>query len=122
VTARDGDAAAAGNLVCCWGEAYIISFASGLYHAQRRDNGAQVHAPDPEQLDREIRADHAAQPVPRDLPSGTGRGASRADQKDTSPRGPAGSPLGPGRAVTGSRPGFPGKRQPDGWPIPVTGP
>ena len=46
----------------------MISYANGLYHAERRDDGAQVHAPDPEQLNREIQADYAARPVPRELP------------------------------------------------------
>jgi hypothetical protein len=56
----EGDAAAIGHLIWNWGEGYVIRFANGLYHAERRDNGAQVHAPDPEQLDREIQADYAA--------------------------------------------------------------
>ena len=64
----EGDAAAIGHLIWNWGEAYVISYANGLYHAERRDNWAQVHAPDPEQLDREIQADYAARPVPRELP------------------------------------------------------
>ena len=65
----EGDAAAIGSLVWNWGEAYVISYANGLYHAQRRDNGAQVHAPDPEQLDREIQGDCSARPVPREPPA-----------------------------------------------------
>ena len=65
----EGDASAIGSLVWNWGEAYVISYANGLYHAQRRDNGAQVHAPDPEQLDREIQADYSARPVPREPPA-----------------------------------------------------
>ena len=65
----EGDAAAIGNLVWNWGEAYIVSYANGLYHAERRDNRAQVHAPDPQQLGREIHADYIARPVPRDLPA-----------------------------------------------------
>ncbi len=64
----EGDAAAIGHLICNWGEGYVISYANGLYYAERRDNGAQVHAPDPEQLGREIQADYAARPVPRELP------------------------------------------------------
>jgi len=68
VSTYEGDAAAIGSLIWNWGEAYVISYANGLYHAERRDNGAQVHAPDPGQLDREIQADYAAQPVPRELP------------------------------------------------------
>ena len=58
MSAYEGDAAAIGSLIWNWGEAYVISYANGLYHAERRDNGAQVHAPDPEQLDREIQADY----------------------------------------------------------------
>jgi hypothetical protein len=69
VSVCEGDAAAIGSLVWNWGEAYVISYANGLYHAQRRDNGAQVHAPDPEQLDREIQADYSARPVPREPPA-----------------------------------------------------
>jgi hypothetical protein len=69
VSVYEGDAAAIGSLVWKWGEAYVISYANGLYHAQRRDNGAQVHAPDPEQLDREIQADYSARPVPQEPPA-----------------------------------------------------
>jgi len=65
----EGDAAAIGSLVWNWGKAYIITYANGLYHAERRDNGAQVHAPDPGQLDHEIQADYSARPVPRGLPA-----------------------------------------------------
>jgi hypothetical protein len=68
VSAYERDAAAIGKLIWHWGEGYVISYANGLYHAERRDNGAQVHAPDPEQLDREIQADYAARPLPRELP------------------------------------------------------
>lgn len=68
MSAYEGDAAAVGKLIRHWGEGYVISYANGLYHAERRDNGAQVHAPDPEQLGREIQADSAARPVPRELP------------------------------------------------------
>lgn len=68
MSAREGDAAAIGKLIWNWGEGYVISYANGLYHAERRDNRAQVHAPDPEQLGREIQADYAARPVPRELP------------------------------------------------------
>jgi hypothetical protein len=67
VSAYEGDAAAIGKLICTWREGYVISYANGLYHAERRDNGAQVHAPDPGQLGREIQADYAARPVPREL-------------------------------------------------------
>ena len=48
MSAYEGDAAAIGKLIWNWGEAYVISYANGHYHAERRDNGAQVHAPDPE--------------------------------------------------------------------------
>ena len=67
MSACEGDAAAIGKLIWNWGEGYVISYANGLYHAERRDNGAQVHAPDPEQLGREIQVDYAARPVPREL-------------------------------------------------------
>jgi hypothetical protein len=67
VSACEGDAAAIGKLIWNWGEGYVISYANGLYHAERRDDRAQVHAPDPEQLGREIQADYAARPVPREL-------------------------------------------------------
>jgi len=69
VSAYEGDAAAIGSLIWNWGETYIITCANGLYHAERRDNGAKVHAPDPGQLDHEIQADYTARPVPRDLPA-----------------------------------------------------
>lgn len=68
MTAYEGDAAAIGQLIRQWGDGYVISYANALYHAERRDSGAQVHAPDPEQLGREIQADYAARPVPRELP------------------------------------------------------
>jgi len=68
VSAHEGDAAAVGELIRHWGDGYVISYANGLYHAERRDNGAQVHALDPGQLHREIQADHAARPVPREVP------------------------------------------------------
>ena len=63
MSACEGDTAGIGKLIWKWGERYVISYANGLYHAERRDNGAQVHAPDPEQLGREIQADYAARPV-----------------------------------------------------------
>ena len=69
MSAYEGDAAAIGKLIWNWGEAYVITYANGLCHAERRDDGAQVHAPDPEQLGREIQADHDARPVPRELPA-----------------------------------------------------
>lgn len=68
MSAYEGDTAATGSLIRNWGEAYVISYANGLYHAERRDNGAQVHAPDPGQLEREIQADYAARSAPRELP------------------------------------------------------
>lgn len=64
----EGDAVEIGKLIWHWGEGYVISYANGLYHAERRDDGAQVHAPDPEQLNREIQLDYAARPVLRELP------------------------------------------------------
>ena len=68
MSAYEGDVAAVGKLIRRWGELYVISYANGLYHAERRDNMAQVHAPDPEQLAREIQADYAARPLSRELP------------------------------------------------------
>ena len=70
MSVAEGDAAAIGNLVWNWGEAYVISYANGLYHAERRDNGAQVHAPDPEQLGREIQADYSRGRYPGSCLSG----------------------------------------------------
>jgi hypothetical protein len=64
VSAFEGDTAAIGKLIWNWGDWYVISYVNGLSHAERRDDGAQVHAPDPEQLGREIQADYAARPVP----------------------------------------------------------
>lgn len=69
VSVYEGDATAVQNLIRNWGEGYVISYVNGLYDAERRDNGAQVHAPDPGQLGREIQADYAARPVPRELPA-----------------------------------------------------
>ena len=60
-----GDAAAIGKLIRNWGEGYVVSYANVLYHAERRDNGAQVHAPD-----RETQEDYTARPVPRVLRPG----------------------------------------------------
>jgi hypothetical protein len=71
VSVYEGDAAAIGELIWHWGEAYVISYANGLYHAGRRDNRAQVHAPDPEQLGREIRVDAAGVTEPRGTSSPT---------------------------------------------------
>ena len=68
MSAYEGDAAAIGKLIWTWGEAYIITYANGLYHAERRDNGARSTRRTPEQLDQEIQSDYTARPVPRDLP------------------------------------------------------
>lgn len=51
-----------------WGELYWISYNGHLYHAERRDNGAQVHAGDAIQLERLIEEDYLAKPWPPGAP------------------------------------------------------
>ena len=52
-----------------WGEAYVIGAEGGGYTAVRRDGtGGALAAADRDGLVREIAADYAARPVPRDLP------------------------------------------------------
>ena len=52
-----------------WGSAYDIGAAGGVFTATRRDGrGGRLADPSPEGLFRQIRADYAAMPVPRDLP------------------------------------------------------
>ena len=52
-----------------WGDAYDIAVAGGVFTALRRDGrGGRLADPSPRGLFRQIRADYAAMPVPRDLP------------------------------------------------------
>lgn len=52
-----------------WGEAYLFGHGAGGYAADRRDGrGRTLTAPDRDGMLREIEADYAACPVPRDLP------------------------------------------------------
>ena len=52
-----------------WGDAYDIDASSGTPTARRRDGkGAPLTDPLPAGLQRQIQADYAAMPVPRDLP------------------------------------------------------
>jgi hypothetical protein len=53
-----------------WGGAYDIAVArGGVFTAMRRDGrGERLADPSPGGLLRQIRADYAAMPVPRDLP------------------------------------------------------
>jgi len=52
-----------------WGEAYVMGRQGGGYTAVRRDGtGGTLAAADRDRLVREIAADYAARPVPRDLP------------------------------------------------------
>ncbi len=52
-----------------WGDAYHIAAGGGVYTATRRDGqGSRLADPSPGGLFRQIRADYAAMPVPRDLP------------------------------------------------------
>jgi len=49
-----------------WGSAYDIGFAGGMWTARRKDGrGGTLADPSPGGLLRQIRADYAAQPVPR---------------------------------------------------------
>lgn len=57
------------DLLRVWGRWYVIFCVSGLYTAERRDNGARTSQADPEQLGAEIAADYAACPVR--VPAGT---------------------------------------------------
>jgi hypothetical protein len=54
------------SLTWNWGEAYVISYADGLWLAQRRDNRETLRADDPEALRDAIIKDYAARPVRRD--------------------------------------------------------
>ena len=49
-----------------WGSAYEITVWSGIYRAERRDDGSAVTAVTAGCLKAEIRADYLARPVPRD--------------------------------------------------------
>ncbi len=65
----EGDAGALEELEFHWGSAYDIAIVGGMWTAQRRDGrGGRLADPSPEGLLRQIRADYAAMPVPRDLP------------------------------------------------------
>jgi hypothetical protein len=67
----EGDTDALEELRFHWGEAYDIDIdiAGGVFTATRRDGrGGRLADPSPEGLFRQIRADYAAMPVPRDLP------------------------------------------------------
>jgi len=52
-----------------WGDAYDIVGSSGVGYTARRKDGQRVPLTDPllEGLRRQIQADYAAMPVPRDL-------------------------------------------------------
>ena len=65
----EGDAGELDELRFHWGGAYDIAVARGVFIATRRDGrGGRLADPSPEGLLRQIRADYAAMPVPRDLP------------------------------------------------------
>jgi hypothetical protein len=49
-----------------WGSAYEITVWSGIYRAERRDDGSAVTAITAGCLKAEIRADYLGRPVPRD--------------------------------------------------------
>lgn len=54
------DCDALNNLIERWGRWYAISFSRGIWHAERRDDGAAVHRLEPGALEREIRLNHLA--------------------------------------------------------------
>ena len=65
----EGDTDALDELRFHWGDAYNIAASGGVFTATRRDGwGGRLADPSPEGLFRQIRADYAAMPVPRDLP------------------------------------------------------
>lgn len=49
-----------------WGEAYDITWSSGLFRATRRDDGSAVSAASFVEMHQLIRDDYSARPVPRD--------------------------------------------------------
>jgi len=65
----EGDADELDELRFHWGDAYDIAVADGVFTATRRDGrGGRLADPSSGGLLRQIRADYAAMPVPRDLP------------------------------------------------------
>lgn len=46
-----------------WGRWYVITYENGIFHAERRDDGAKNHNPDPDELHREIMQNYEAWPV-----------------------------------------------------------
>ena len=63
-----GDAGELAELRFHWGSAYDIDAAGGVFTARRKDGrGGRLADPSPGGLLRQIRADYAAMPVPRDL-------------------------------------------------------
>ncbi len=65
----EGEAGELDELRFHWGDAYDIGAGGGVYTATRRDGqGSRLADPSPGGLFRQIRADYAAMPVPRDLP------------------------------------------------------
>jgi hypothetical protein len=60
------DGAALDDLRWHYGEAYLIELIGGRWIAQRRDSHGTVSAGSPDRLLDLIRADYAADPVPRD--------------------------------------------------------
>ena len=62
----EGEAGPLEELRFHWGSAYDIGADGGVYTARRRDGkSAPLADPSPGGLLRQIRADYAAQPVPR---------------------------------------------------------
>ena len=58
---------ALGRLQWDWGSAYGIAGASGTWVARRRDNGRLLNADSPEGLQRLLKQDYQAEPVPREV-------------------------------------------------------
>lgn len=60
------------NLRYHWGEAYEISWGSGVWRAVRMDNRVSLVATAPEELRELMISDYASHPVPRDIAPGAG--------------------------------------------------
>jgi hypothetical protein len=58
-----------GDLRWHWGGAYSINGTPRHWRAERRDDGRELAADDPEKLRALILADYSACPVPRDRPA-----------------------------------------------------
>jgi hypothetical protein len=56
-----------GRLQWDWGSAYAITGAADRWVARRADNGRLIAGRNPEDLQRLLKLDYAAEPVPREV-------------------------------------------------------